>query len=151
MKNYTFHFQFALIHGPDIPGSYAILLFTASDLASISSPIHTWVVFLLWLHPFILSGVISPLISSSIFVDPDNHNGVITDLEPDILECEVKWALESITMNKPSGGDGIPVELFQILKDDAVKVLHSICQQIWKTQQWPQDWKRSVFIPIKEG
>ena len=73
--------------------------------------------------------------------DPDNHNGVITHLEPDILECEVKWALESITMNKASGGDGIPVELFQILKDDAVKVLHSICQQIWKTQQWPQDWK----------
>ena len=69
-------------------------------------------------------------------------------LEPDILECEVKWALESITMNKASGGDGIPVELFKILKDDAVKVLHSICQQIWKTQQWPQDWKRSVFIPI---
>ena len=78
----------------------------------------------------------------------DNHNGVITHLEPDILECEVKWALENITMNKASGGDGIPVELFQILQDDAVKVLHSICQQIWKTQQWPQDWKRSVFIPI---
>ena len=84
--------------------------------------------------------------------DPDNHDGVITHLEPDILECEVKWALESITTNKASGGDGIPVELFQILKDDAVKVLHSICQQIWKTQQWPQDWKRSVFIPIpKKG
>ena len=84
--------------------------------------------------------------------DPDNHDGVITHLEPDILECEVKWALESITMNKASGDDGIPVELFQILKDDAEKVLHSICQQIWKTQQWPQDWKRSVFIPIpKEG
>ena len=83
---------------------------------------------------------------------PDNHNGVITDLEPDILECEVKWALESITTNKASGGDGIPVELFQIRKDDAVKVLHSICQQIWKTQQWPQDWNRSVFIPIpKKG
>ena len=80
--------------------------------------------------------------------DPDNHDGVITYLEPDILECEVKWALESITMNKASGGDGIPVELFQIPKDDAVKVLHSICQQIWKTQQWPQDWKRSVFIPM---
>ena len=80
--------------------------------------------------------------------DPDNHDGVITHLEPDILECEVKWALESITVNKASGGDGIPVELFQVLKDDAVKVLHSICQQIWKTQQWPQDWKRSVFIPI---
>ena len=73
---------------------------------------------------------------------------MITNLEPDILECEVKWALESITMNKASGSDGIPVELFQILKYDAVKVLHSICQQIWKTQQWPQDWKRSVFIPI---
>ena len=77
---------------------------------------------------------------------------MITHLEPDILECEVKWALGSITMNKASGGDGIPVELFQILKDDAVKELHSICQQIWKTQQWPQDWKRSVFIPIpKKG
>ena len=83
---------------------------------------------------------------------PDNCDGVITHLEPDILECEVKWALESITMNKTSGGDRIPVELFQILKDDAVKVLHSICQQIWKAQQWPQDWKRSVFIPIpKKG
>ena len=80
--------------------------------------------------------------------NPDNHDDVITHLEPDILECEVKWALESITMNKASGGDGIPVELFQILKDDAMKVLHSICQQIWKTHQWPQDWKRSVFIPI---
>ena len=79
---------------------------------------------------------------------PDNHDGVITHLEPDILECEVKWALGSISMSKASGGDGIPVELFQILKDDAVKVLHSIGQQIWKTQQWPQDWKRSVFIPI---
>ena len=84
--------------------------------------------------------------------DPDNDNGVITDLEPDILECEVKWALGSITTNKASGGDGTPVELFQILKDDAVKVLHSICQQIWKTQQWPQDRKMSVFIPIpKKG
>ena len=82
----------------------------------------------------------------------DNHNDVITHLGPDILECEVKGALESITVNKASGGDGIPVELFQILKDDAVKVLHSICQQIWKTQQWPQDWKRSVFNPIpKKG
>ena len=80
--------------------------------------------------------------------DPDDHNGMITHLEPDILECEVKWALGSITKNKASGGDGIPVEIFQILKDDAVKVLHSICQQIWTTQQWPQDWKRSVFIPI---
>ena len=84
--------------------------------------------------------------------NPDNYHGVITHLEPDILECEVKWALGSITMNKASGGDGIPVEIFQILKDNAVKVLHSICQQIWKTQQWPQDWKRSVFIPIpKKG
>ena len=84
--------------------------------------------------------------------DPDNHDGVITHLEPDILEREVKWALGSITTNKASGNDGIPVELFQILKDDAVKVLHSICQQIWKTQQWPQNWKRSVFIPIpKKG
>ena len=80
--------------------------------------------------------------------DSDNHGGVITHLEPDILECEVKWALGSITTNKASGGDRISLELFQILKDDAVKVLHSICQQIWKTQQWPQDWKRSVFIPI---
>ena len=80
--------------------------------------------------------------------DPDNHDGIITHLEPDILECEVKGALESITTNKAGGGDGIPVELFQILKDDAVKVLHSICQPICKTQQWPQDWKRSVFIPI---
>ena len=80
--------------------------------------------------------------------DPDCYNGVITHLEPDILECEVKWALRSFTMNKASGGDGIPAELLQILKDDAVKVLHSIRQQIWKTQQWPQDWKRSVFIPI---
>ena len=84
--------------------------------------------------------------------DPDNHNDVITHLEPDILECKVKWALGSITMNQARGGDGIPVELFQILKDDAVKMLHSICQQIWKTQQWPQDWKRSVFISVpKKG
>ena len=84
--------------------------------------------------------------------DKDNHNGMIPHLEPDILECEVKWALESITMNKASGGDGIPVELFQILKEDAVKILDSKCQQIWKTQQWPQDWKKSVFIPIpKKG
>ena len=84
--------------------------------------------------------------------DPDNHDGVITHLEPDILECEVKWVLGRITTNKASGGDGIPVELFQILKDDAVKVLHSICQQIWKMQQWSQDWKRSIFIPIpKKG
>ena len=84
--------------------------------------------------------------------DQNNHDGVITHLEPDILECEIKWALEGITMNKASGGDGIPVELFQTLKDNAVKVLHSICQQSWKTQQWAQDWKRSVFIPIpKKG
>ena len=80
--------------------------------------------------------------------DTDNHDGVITHLEPDILECEVKWALGSITTNKAHGGDGIPVELFQVLKDDAVKVLHSICHQIWKTQQWPQGWKRSFSIPI---
>ena len=84
--------------------------------------------------------------------DPDNHSDVITHLEPGILECKVKWALGSITMNKASGGDGIPVKPFQTLNDDAVKVLHSICQQIWKTQQWPQDWKRSVFIPVpKKG
>ena len=84
--------------------------------------------------------------------DPDNHDGVIIQLEPDILECEVKWALGSMTMNKASGCDGIPVELFQILKDDSMKVLHSICQQIWKTEHWPQDWKRSVFIPVpKKG
>ena len=82
--------------------------------------------------------------------DTDNHDSVITHLEPDILECEVKWALESMTKNKTSGGDGIPVELFQILKDDAVKVLHSSGQQIWKAQQWPQDWKMSVFIPIPQ-
>ena len=84
--------------------------------------------------------------------DPDNHNDVITHLEPELLEYEVKWALGSITTNKASGGDGIPVELFQILKDDAVKVLHPMCKQIWKAQQWPQDWKRSVFITIpKQG
>ena len=84
--------------------------------------------------------------------DPDNHNGVITYLEPDSLECEVKRVLGSITMNKASGGDQIPAELFQVLKDDSMKVLHSICQQIWKTQQWPQDWKSSVFVPIpKKG
>ena len=84
--------------------------------------------------------------------DPDNHDAVITNLEPDMLECKVKWALGSITTNKASSGEGIPVELFQILKDDAVKVLHSICQKILKTQQWPQDWKTSVFIPIpKKG
>ena len=84
--------------------------------------------------------------------DLDNHNGVITHLEPDILECEVKWALESISTNKASGGNEVSVELFQTLNDDAVKVLHSVCQQIWKTQQWLRDWKRSVFIPIpKKG
>ena len=88
----------------------------------------------------------------SNYTKTDNHDGVITHLEPDILECEVRWTVGSITTNKATGGDGIPVELFQILKDDAVKVLHSICQQIWKTQQWPQDCKRSVFIPIpKKG
>ena len=79
--------------------------------------------------------------------DLDNHDGVISHLEPDVLECKVKWALGSITANKAGGGDGIPAELFQILKDDAVKMLHSICRQIWKTQQWPQDWKRAVFLP----
>ena len=85
-------------------------------------------------------------------LDPDYHDGVINHLEQDLLECKVMWALGSITINKASRGYGISVELFQILKDDAVKVLHSICQQIWKTQQWPQDWKRSVFIPIpKKG
>ena len=82
--------------------------------------------------------------------DPDNHDGVLTHLEPDVLECEVKWALRNLTMNKASEGDEIPAELFQILKDDAVKVLHSMCQQIWKTQPRPQDWKRSVFIPISK-
>ena len=87
-------------------------------------------------------------LGKKVLHDSDNHNGVIIHLEPDILECEVKWALGSITTNKASGGDGIPVELFQILKDNALKVLHSICQQIWKTQQCPKDWKRSVFIPI---
>ena len=97
-------------------------------------------------------GRICNVIIQKIFNDPDKHDGVITHLELDILECEIKWALRSITMNKASGGDGIPVELFQILKDGAVKVLHSIRQQIWKTQQWPQDRKRSVFIPIpKKG
>ena len=80
--------------------------------------------------------------------NPDNHDGVIIHLEPDILECKGKWALGNTTTNKASGGDGTPAELFKILKDDAVKVLHSICKKIWKTQQWPQDWKRSVFIPI---
>ena len=82
--------------------------------------------------------------------DPDNHDGATTHLEPDILECKVKWALGSCAMNKDSGGDGIPAELFQVLNDDAMNVLHSICQQIWKTQQWTQDWKRSVFVPISK-
>ena len=92
------------------------------------------------------------IILSFLRLHPDNHNDVITHLESEILECEVKWTLESITMNKASGGDGIPVELFQILKDDAVKVLHSICQQIWKTQQWSQGWKVSVLVSIpKKG
>ena len=87
-----------------------------------------------------------------ILTDPDNHDSMIIHLEPDILDCKVKWTLGIITANKTSRGDGIPAELFQILKDDAVKVLHSVCQQIWKTQPWPQDWKRSVFIPIpKKG
>ena len=91
-------------------------------------------------------------INRTLLNDLDNHDAVITNQEPDILEGKVKWALGSITTNKASGGDGIPGELFQILQDDAVKVLHSVCQQIWKTQQWPQDWKRSVFIPIpKKG
>ena len=84
------------------------------------------------------------------FNDPDNHDGVVTHLEPDILECEVKWALGSITTDKASGGDGIPAELFQVLKDGVVKVLHSVCQQIWETRQWTQDWKRSLFIPISK-
>ena len=82
--------------------------------------------------------------------DLNIHNGVISHLESDVLECKVKWALRSTTMNKASGGDGIPAKLFQILKDDTVKVLHSVCQQIWKTQQWPQDWKKSIFIPISK-
>ena len=100
-----------------------------------------------------LSSSRSPItLSICASLSPDNHDSVITHLEPDILECEVKWALESITMNKASRGDGIPVELFQIVKDDAVKGLHSLYQQVWKIQQWPQDWKRSVFIPLpKEG
>ena len=84
------------------------------------------------------------------FNDPDNRDGIVTYLEPDILECEVKWAFRSITRNKASVGDGIPAELFQILKDHAVKVLHSVCQQIWKTQQRPQDWEKSVFIPVSK-
>ena len=100
---------------------------------------------------YFLNGVEKDLYKKGLN-DPDNHDGMVTHLEPDILEFEVKWALGNITMNKASGSDGIPAELFQILKDDAVKVLLSICQQIWKTQQWLQDWKGSVFIPIsKEG
>ena len=88
----------------------------------------------------------------TVLHDQDNHDGLITHIEPDILECEVKWALQSISINKVSGGEEIPVDVFQILKDDAVKVLHSVCQQIWKTQQRPQEWKRSVFIPVpKKG
>ena len=107
--------------------------------------------YLFWWDHSSVSGCSAELYSKDLH-DPDNHDAVITHLEPDILECEVKWALGSIITNKASGGDGIPVELFKILKDDAVKVLHSICQQIWKTQQWPQDWKRSIFIPIpKKG
>ena len=105
----------------------------------------------MWLLHCFIKGTFKSKLKKDMH-DQDNHNGVITHLETDILECEVKWAWETITMNKASGGDGIPVELFQILKDDAVKVLHSICQQMWKTQQWPQDWQRSVFIPIpKKG
>ena len=100
----------------------------------------------------VLEQGVSPQSHYSTTLDPDNHDDVITHLEPDILECKVKWALGSITMNKASGGDGISVELFQIIKYDAVKVLHSICHQMWKSQQWTQDWKRSVFIPIpKKG
>ena len=125
------------------------------DFTSITSYIHNWVLFLLWLHLFILSGIISPLFSSSIL----GYSGafifqhhIIAHLEPDILESEVRWALGSTTTNKASGGNGIPAELFQVLKDNAVKVLHLICQQIWKTQQWSQEWKRSVFIPVpKKG
>ena len=98
--------------------------------------------------PFSFALSFASFLSYLYLHDPDNHNGVITYLEPDILECEVKWTLESITRNKATGGDGIPVELFQILKDNAVKVLQSMCQEIWKIQQWPQDWKRSAFIPI---
>ena len=105
-----------------------------------------------WEKIFANDVTVKGFIYSKIYKQLMTLNGVITHLEPDSLECEVKWALESITTNKASGGDGIPVELFQILKDDAVKVLHPICQPIWKTQQWPQDWKRSVFIPIpKKG
>jgi hypothetical protein len=105
-----------------------------------------------WEKIFANDVTVKGFIYSKIYKQLMTLNAVITHLEPGILECEVKWALESITTNKASGGDGIPVDLFQILKDDAVKVLHSICQQIWKTQQWPQDWKRSVLIPIpKKG
>ena len=111
----------------------------------------SWDAPLAWLSFIELDKAVEELYKKELH-DPDNHDGVVTHLEPDILDCEVKWALESITTNKASGGDGIPGELFQILKDDAVKVLHTICQQIWKTQQCPQDWKRSIFIPIpKKG
>ena len=102
--------------------------------------------------PFSFALSFASFLSYLYLHDPDNHDGVIPHLEPDILECKVKWALGSITMNKASGGDRILAELFHVLKDDAVRVLHSLCQHIWKTQQWPQDWKRSVFIPIpKKG
>ena len=109
-----------------------------------------------WLRSFEFSYKLDKLVSCELIGIaynhyPDNHDSVSTHLKPDILECEVKWALESMTMNKASGGNGIPVELFQILKDDAVKVLQKICQQIWKTQQWPQDWKRRVLIPIPKN
>ena len=111
-----------------------------------------WCITLIDLKMLKRGGVFTEELYKNDLHDPDNWDGVITHLEPDILECEVKSALRTITRNKAGGGDGIPVELFQILKDDAVKVLHSICQQIWKTQQWSQDWKRSVFIPLpKKG
>ena len=130
----------ALIHGCNILGSYAVLLFTASDCTSITHHIHNWVLFLLWLHLFILSGVTSPLISSIIL-------GTYQTVEF-IFQCHTFLLFHTV----PRGGDRIRVELFQIPKNYAVKVLLSICQQIWKTQQWPQDWKRAVFIPIsKEG
>ena len=110
-------------------------------------------IFAIWFTlPFFQALLSLRLLYKKDLNDSDNHNGVITHLEPDILECEVKWALGRITMSKASGGDGFTVELLQILKDNDLKVLHSICQQIWKSQQWPQDWKRSVFIPIpKKG
>ena len=130
----------ALIHGRNILGSYAVLLFTASDFTSITHHMHNWVLFLLWLHLFILSGVTSPLISSIIL-------GTYQTGEF-IFQCHTFLLFHTV----PRGGDRIRVELFQIPKNDAVKVLYSICQQIWKTQQWPQDWRRSVFIPVpKKG